>query len=223
MGETSFGKALVQTIYPLEGNKGLALTTGKYYTPSDRLIQRDYSQGLYQYFYNREEGDEGEEHRTDGGRLVFGGGGITPDEKVNLEDYSRLRLIDRRDLFYEFAEDLTNGKIATDIRYHYSQEERDAFTPEERQELMQEAVVSDETLSRFQDFLQQKKINLSAERFEEHRELIRTTLKEKLFLLLFGEEEAFRVTLEKDQQVLRAIELIPRAHNLVQKHIAGRH
>ena len=226
VGETSFGKALVQTIYPLEGKKGLALTTGKYYTPSDRLIQRDYSGGLYQYFYNREKSDEneGEEHRTDGGRPVFGGGGITPDEKVGLKDYGSLaRLIDRRDLFYEFAEDLTKGKIVTDTRYHYSREERDAFTPEEKQELMQETVVSDETLSHFQDFLQQKEINLSAERFEEHRELIKITLLEKLFLLLFGEEEAFRVTLEKDQQVLRAIELIPRAHNLVQKHIARRH
>ena len=225
VGETSFGKALVQTIYPLEGDRGLALTTGKYYTPSDRLIQRDYSHGLFDYFYNREDRDEnkGMQHRTASGRPVFAGGGITPDEKVDLKDNSRLaRVTDRRDLFYEFSEQLAQGKIVTDIRYHYSQEERDAWTPQARQELMQEVIVSDETLLRLQEFLHQKKINLTKERFEEDRESIRTTLKENLFLLLFGEQEAFRVILERDQQVLRAIELIPRAHNLVEKHIAHR-
>src|SRR6202021_1680810 len=53
-GEVTFGKGLVQTVYPLSENTGLALTTAHYYTPSGRLIQRDYSNlSLYDYYYNR--------------------------------------------------------------------------------------------------------------------------------------------------------------------------
>src|SRR5450755_2201810 len=85
VGETTFGKGLVQTVYPLSENTGLALTTAKYYTPSGRLIQRDYSNlSLYDYYYNREgENNANKEVKlTDGGRTVYGGGGITPDVKL---------------------------------------------------------------------------------------------------------------------------------------------
>src|SRR5438105_8149678 len=88
-GETTFGKGLVQTVYPLSDNTGLALTTAKYYTPSGRLIQRDYNGvSIYDYYYNRdtEENGNGNGNRevklTDSGRTVYGGGGITPDFKI---------------------------------------------------------------------------------------------------------------------------------------------
>src|SRR5438067_445744 len=86
LGEVTFGKGLVQTVYPLSENTGLALTTAKYYTPSGRLIQRDYNGvSLYDYYYNRESEDAAgnkEVKLTDSGRTVYGGGGITPDVKV---------------------------------------------------------------------------------------------------------------------------------------------
>src|SRR5712675_2133686 len=86
VGETTFGKGLVQTVYPLSENTGLALTTAKYYTPSMRLIQRDYANvSLYDYYYNRESEENNANHEvklTDGGRTVYGGGGITPDVKL---------------------------------------------------------------------------------------------------------------------------------------------
>ncbi len=86
VGEVTFGKGLVQTVYPLAENTGLALTTAKYYTPSGRLIQRDYSNlSLYDYYYNRESEENNANHEvklTDGGRTVYGGGGITPDVKL---------------------------------------------------------------------------------------------------------------------------------------------
>src|SRR3982750_490910 len=85
-GETTFGKGLVQTVYPLVENTGLALTTAKYYTPSGRLIQRDYSNvSLYDYYYNREGEENNASHEiklTDSGRTVYGGGGISPDVKI---------------------------------------------------------------------------------------------------------------------------------------------
>src|SRR5262252_1310022 len=86
VGETTFGKGLVQTVYPLGENTGLALTTAKYYTPSGRLIQRDYTNlSLYDYYYNREKEENNANHEvklTDSGRTVYGGGGITPDVKL---------------------------------------------------------------------------------------------------------------------------------------------
>src|SRR5438874_1762797 len=87
VGETTFGKGLVQTVYPLSNDTGLALTTAKYYTPSGRLIQRDYSNvSLYDYYFDRDGiGDttNKEVKLTDSGRTVYGGGGISPDVKVD--------------------------------------------------------------------------------------------------------------------------------------------
>jgi len=97
VGEVTFGKGLVQTVYPLSENTGLALTTAKYYTPSGRLIQRDYNNvSLYDYYYSRAEEDNPNNNAntsaattnskevklTDSGRTMYGGGGITPDVKV---------------------------------------------------------------------------------------------------------------------------------------------
>src|SRR5437899_1059753 len=78
-GETTFGKGLVQTVYPLSENTGLALTTAKYYTPSGRLIQRDYSNvSLYDYYFERDESNNAnkEVKLTDSGRTLYAGGGI---------------------------------------------------------------------------------------------------------------------------------------------------
>src|SRR5437867_5335248 len=92
VGETTFGKGLVQTVYPLAENTGLALTTARYYTPSGRLIQRDYSNlSLYDYYYAREKEENGGNHEvklTDSGRTVYGGGGVSPDVKIATQKTS---------------------------------------------------------------------------------------------------------------------------------------
>src|ERR1035437_7047863 len=89
VGETTFGKGLVQTVYDLgEHTMGLALTTYHYYTPSGRLLQRNYTGvSLYDYYYNHAgaqptDTTNREVKFTDAGRTVYGGGGITPDEKI---------------------------------------------------------------------------------------------------------------------------------------------
>jgi carboxyl-terminal processing protease len=216
VGETSFGKALVQTIYPLEGSRGLALTTGKYYTPANRLIQRDYSNGFYEYFWGRSKTARNgrEQRQTDGGRTVYGGGGITPDYEVGLQRNSRLgRLIDRGNLFYEFATKLTSGDIVSDVRYKYTQ---DALSPAEKERIKTELVVTDTTLALFKDYLREKKVAFSVESFDESRDLIRNRLKQELFLRLFGDREGYRVAMEIDQQVQKAVELLPQAQELAQ-------
>ena len=87
LGDNTFGKGLVQTVYPLVENTGLALTTARYYTPSGRLIQRDYSSvSFFDYYYrnNTEARNLADVKKTDGGRTVYGGGGISPDEKFEV-------------------------------------------------------------------------------------------------------------------------------------------
>jgi carboxyl-terminal processing protease len=223
VGATSFGKALVQTIYPLQGNRGLALTTGRYYTPSDRLIQRDYSDSLYDYYFNRVEnsGEEQEQYQTDAGRVVFGGGGITPDQEVSLGQPSKLlRLLDRKNLFIEFVNKLTNGEIQSDVRYQYSREERNQFTPDERERLVAETEVTDQALQHFKEFVQGKDVEVAAEAFEENRRSIVYRIKQELFSTLFDDEEGFKVALEIDPQVQRAIELLPKAATLLRNGLA---
>ncbi len=89
VGETTFGKGLVQTVFTLSQNTGLALTTFHYYTPSGRLIQRPYDHmSLYDYYYvrdasNPKDNANREVKLTDEGRTVYGGGGITPDEHID--------------------------------------------------------------------------------------------------------------------------------------------
>src|SRR5260221_6914500 len=90
LGENTFGKGLVQTVYPLQENTGLTLTTAKYYTPSGRLIQRDYSHISFFDYYNHKDLDSKnmkDVKTTDGGRTVYGGGGISPDEKYTPPKY----------------------------------------------------------------------------------------------------------------------------------------
>jgi carboxyl-terminal processing protease len=91
-GETTFGKGLVQTVYTIR-DTGLALTWAHFYTPSGRLIQRDYSnKSFYDYYVHRDENSRNpvDVKTTDGGRTVYGGGGITPDEKYDAGKLDRL-------------------------------------------------------------------------------------------------------------------------------------
>ena len=223
VGETSFGKALVQTIYPLGENKGLALTTGKYYTPSNRLIQRDFTDSFYEYFYGSTSASHQskQEHRTDSGRLVFGGGGITPDEEASPLVHARLgRLIDRENLYVEFGNRLTRGSIKSDIRYEYDRQEIAALGEDEQQRLTQEIRVTEETLRLFKEFLSSRKVDFTEESFKESLEVIENRLKQELFLTLFGPVEGFKTGLEVDGQVRKAIELLPQATSLVRNDIA---
>ena len=224
VGETSFGKALVQTIYPLEGNRGLALTTGQYLTPSNRLIQRDYSDSFYEYYLTRSDNPEAEsgDFRTDSGRVVFGGGGIAPDEEVRVRRFSSLvRMIDRKRLFIEFATDLVDGDIQSDVQYQLDRGAQLDLSEEERRQRIEELAITDETLELFEDFLRYKEVELTDEGFQEDRQIIANRLKQEVVLNLFGDEESFRIALRIDNQLQKAIELLPEAAALMQNNVAG--
>src|SRR5688572_18041713 len=120
VGQTSFGKGLVQSIIPLDHGAGLTLTSAKYFTPSGRLIQRDYSNGGFYDYYTHGGGiarepkepakPAGPEKKTDTGRAVYEGGGIAPDEKVTART---VNLTQRRILspLFAFTRELVNGRI----------------------------------------------------------------------------------------------------------------
>ncbi|MEE8348932.1 MAG: S41 family peptidase [Acidobacteriota bacterium] len=224
VGETSFGKALVQTIYPLEGNKGLALTTGRYLTPSNRLIQRDYSSSFYEYYLTRSDNPEvdSEDYRTDSGRVVFGGGGIAPDEAIAVSRYSSLvRSIDRKRLFGAFATDLIKGEIPSGNQYQLERENLLNLSEEERRQRIDALAMTDDTLGLFEDFVREKGVTLANGSFGEDRQVIANRLHREVILNLFGDEESFRIALEIDNQLQRAIELLPEAEALMQTSGSG--
>ncbi|HYV06122.1 MAG TPA: S41 family peptidase, partial [Blastocatellia bacterium] len=115
VGENSFGKGLVQSVYPLRDGSGLTLTTGHFYTPSGRLIQRDYSgRSFYDYYLRRgdkETEQQKEEKRTDTGRTVYGGGGIAPDVAVKIPATELELQRTWTEPIFQFTRNLVSGQI----------------------------------------------------------------------------------------------------------------
>src|SRR2546430_8122322 len=196
VGETTFGKGLVQTVYPLAENTGLALTTARYYTPSGRLIQRDYSNlSLYDYYYNREGEDNNTNHEvklTDGGRTVYGGGGITPD--VKLAPYKPNK----------FQDSLLQHYALFNFSKHYAIAHK----------ITQNFEVDDAVLLDFRKFLDSEKIPYTEAEMIESNEWLRSHIKSELFVDTFGQEEGLKVRAETDPDVIKALDLMPQARAL---------
>ena len=197
-GETTFGKGLVQTVYPLSENTGLALTTAKYYTPSGRLIQRNYDGvSLYDYYYNdRDNADSSvsnhEVKMTDSGRTVYGGGGITPDVKIPNPKTNRFQdtLLEKY-AFFNFSE-------------HYVINHKVDKTFE----------VDDAVMQEFRKFLDEQKIPFTEADIAENSDWIRSNIKAELFINEFGQQEGMKVHAETDPEVQKALELLPQAKQL---------
>jgi carboxyl-terminal processing protease len=202
VGETTFGKGLVQTVTPLAENTGLALTTARYYTPSGRLIQRDYkSISLYEYHYERKVPEHPSEIRqTDSGRQVTGGGGITPDILVEAPKATK------------FQEEMYRG---------------DVFFPQEqgvggftraflgtKPTITKSFEVDDKVMKEFRDFLAKRNIRYTEPEFAENQDWVKRKIKQEVFMSNFGTQEGFKVLLDADPQVQKAMEAIPQARAL---------
>jgi carboxyl-terminal processing protease len=198
-GETTFGKGLVQTVYPLSENTGLALTTAKYYTPSGRLIQRDYSSiSLYDYYYNdRENEADNANHEvkmTDSGRTVYGGGGITPDVKIPPVKTNKFQdtLLEKY-TFFNFAKHyVINHKV-------------------NKQFEVDEAVMQE-----FRKFLDEQKTPFTEAELAENGDWIKSSIKAELFINEFGQQEGMKAHAETDPAVAKALELLPQAKQLAE-------
>jgi carboxyl-terminal processing protease len=201
VGETTFGKGLVQTVFNVSQNTGLALTTFHYYTPSGRLIQRPYDHmSLYDYYYvradsNPKDNANREVKLTDDGRTVYGGGGITPDDHIDpVKDNHVEDELLQHYAFFDFSKHyLATHTVAKD------------FT------------VNDDVLAQFKAFLKDKKIDISDQEIAANLDWIKESIKSKLFTSEFGEQKGAEVTAEWDPQIQKAISYLPQAEALLQQ------
>jgi carboxyl-terminal processing protease len=198
VGETTFGKGLVQTVYPLSNDTGLALTTAKYYTPSGRLIQRDYSSvSLYDYYFDR--GGIGdttnkEVKLTDSGRTVYGGGGISPDVKVDPIKSNRFQdTLLQHYTFFNFAKHYI-------VVHHVTK----SFE------------VDDAVMQEFRKSLDADKVPYTEADLLQNDEWIKSNLKSEIFVDAFGQEEGLKVKAETDPEVLKGLDLLPQARALAE-------
>jgi carboxyl-terminal processing protease len=222
VGETSFGKGLVQSVYTMENDTGMALTTARYYTPSGRLIQRDYSGSAFDY-YNLPDAP-GSENRpqeiktTDSGRQVLGGGGITPDVKVSLRELNRFEaLLNSKDIFFEYARRLVSGQVpaASSFLLPVKNDEVKTAAAREDAALTAKFEVTDAILEDFKAYLRDRKVEFTSQNLTDNLEFIKRRIKQEVFTSSFGLQEGFRVAIQGDTQVQKALGVLPEARVLM--------
>jgi carboxyl-terminal processing protease len=200
VGAQSFGKGLVQSVFQLSENTGLALTTARYYTPSGRLIQRDYkTQSLYEYSLNRGKAPANppDVRLTDSGRQVAGGGGITPDvqvEDVKLNKFQTTML--RRDVIYPFE-----VGVGGFTRFYLA----------ERTDITRDFKVDEPVIAALRKYLDKQNVKFSESDIQDNLAWLQNRIKREVFISTFGLGEGFKVALEDDAVVLRGIESLPQA------------
>ena len=218
VGQTSFGKGLVQSIIPLEYGAGLTLTSAKYFTPSGRLIQRDYSDGgFYNYIYRggtlRDKDEQGKPvgpaSRTDTGRPVYGGGGITPDEAVKPQLLSNIQGRLRDPIFF-FSRDVATGRVSSLDKYKVDRAIEFGHDLEATDYPMNDAV-----FNAFKDFVAR---DASWKTFtpvlDRNRPFIEQQIRFQLATAAYGTVSAVQVLTKEDPQIAKAIEVVPRARDL---------
>ena len=182
----SFGKGLVQSVYPLSQNAGLALTTALYYTPSGRSIQKPLDESKFELGAATAHPTAEREFRTDSGRKVTGGGGIQPDFVVYPPPMTRLRaVLDATGSFTNFAtEYLKTNKVADDFE------------------------VTPQIVAQFEVFVSERSIQPSVSEWSVERDFVANRLKTEIFNQAFGVEKGDEVEAQRDPVVLKAIEVV---------------
>jgi carboxyl-terminal processing protease len=217
VGETTFGKALVQSVYHISEGAGLALTTARYFTPSGRLIQRPWDGTFDEYLNDYGLKDQStarphpasELYYTDAKRKVFGGGGIEPDQRFQgpIEGFTPTqfgRTLYFRQLFGEFAESFVaqgDTRIAPQKNAHV---------------VSRGFVVDDAVLRDFRLFITSRKppMRVDEAAFTQDNDFIRTMIHFEVDLALFGPGEARRNLIARDPQARFGLTLFPEAEKL---------
>ncbi|MGC2301642.1 MAG: S41 family peptidase, partial [Acidobacteriaceae bacterium] len=198
-GETTFGKGLVQTVYTLSDNTGLALTTYHYFTPSGRLIQRNYNGvSLYDYYYNHDQQPQDDKDRevklTDSGRTVYGGGGITPDIKIEAPKSNPFQdLLLERDAFLGFTEDYLAHRTAN-----------------------KDFQVDDAVMGEFKQYLAAQNYDYTPQELEANIDWVKMNVKASIFATQFGLTSELKVKADWDPEIQQAVGLMPQAAQLEQ-------
>jgi carboxyl-terminal processing protease len=218
VGENTFGKGLVQGVFRLWGGTGLVLTTAKYYTPTGRSIQRSYANvSFYDYYLNRTEdqsavanGQHGDALRTDLGRTVYGGGGITPDVEIKAPQVSSR-------LYYgifDFVRQLVAGQLQGLRAYRIAEcQYKTKITADD----ISHYPVTDELLASYRQYISNKpQFNVSEERLNASVNYIGTQMRREIITAAYGPEAGDQVYLADDTQFRKAIESLDRARVLAE-------
>jgi carboxyl-terminal processing protease len=217
VGETTFGKGLVQYPYPLD-DAALLLTVAKYFTPSGRLIQRDYSNGDFYNYYTHggsakddktQTQPQGPESLTDTGRKVYGGAGIAPDEvvKPNTGNRTQARLIDP---IFAFSLELTAGHVPGFDKYVI---QRPITYGHDVQAM--DFPVTDALFKALKTFVATKPtFKVTGDQLDQERAFVEKFLRFDLSTAAYGFTAAQQVLFADDPQITRAIEVMPRAREL---------
>ena len=201
LGENTFGKGLVQTVYPLAENSGLALTTYHYYTPSGRLIQRDYSNISFVEYYthkNLETRNMADVKMTDSGRTVYGGGGISPDEKFQAPKLNKfqIEIKFRKNSFFNYAPKF--------------------FAERGSIKLPQEWAPDAAVMDAFHKFAIKEKVEFTEADWTDNLEWLKQEFRQEVYITAFGKETADHVGVENDPTVQKGIEAMPKAKQLLE-------
>jgi carboxyl-terminal processing protease len=244
VGQTSFGKGLVQRIYNLSFGAGLTLTTARYYTPYGRSLQRDYSNGSFYDYYVRHDEDEelppkkttdapakkaidpvlaqptpmpvptptpaGPAIKTAGGRIFYGGGGITPDIEVKPLQITPLRGRIAEAAFF-FTRQLAAGQIPGLESYRvektdYAHSLRPTDYP-----------MTDRVIQAFREFVQRDgNLGILPAQIDQELDFVKLRIREEIVTAAYASDAGARVLLDSDLQVLRAIDALPDAKRLAE-------
>ncbi|MCH8273127.1 MAG: S41 family peptidase, partial [Candidatus Marinimicrobia bacterium] len=212
VGETTFGKGLVQRQWKMKDGSAIRVTIARYYTPSGRLIQRPYENGREQYYKDIRddaqnhvdpENDDRPSFPTKSGRTVRGGGGITPDLIVPLDidlEKMTIQLLSEPDRFvFMYA-----SKYASDNKQLSSDENK----------FMKIFDISEEMLLEFVSLVDESEFELDREAMEKDIEYVKNLIKSEIAAALFGRNGRFKVKIQNDIQVQKALELLPDAKDL---------
>jgi carboxyl-terminal processing protease len=197
LGEPSFGKGLVQSVFTLSEHTGLALTTAHYYTPSGRLIQRDYSKvSPYDYFYRAENAPppHADVRHTDGGREVYGGGGITPDIVLpvpTLDEFQR-KVADESAI-YGFAQYYLGAHKTIPHDFQTTPDVLDAFD----------------------QYLNREGIRTTSADIQDNADYLKEQIRQQLIGFVYGRDQQLRITAEDDPLVAKAVDSLPQAAALL--------
>jgi carboxyl-terminal processing protease len=207
MGETTFGKGLVQAQFQLQDGSALLLTIAHYYTPSGRLIQRDYSHtSMLEYYTARPKGDApaptDDIKSTDSGRKVYGGGGITPDEKYPAQHYN---------LFQRHV--LTTGNLPLqDVFWHFA----NSYFGSRKPAVAGESWMPDaDTMNRFKEFLHSRQINFTDAEFAANQDWMRDGIRYEFLFRAYNRKIADQGKFQTDPEVLAAVDNMPKAESLL--------
>jgi carboxyl-terminal processing protease len=217
VGETTFGKALVQSVYRITGNAGLALTTAHYYTPSGRLIQRPWDSSFDEYLsYSLKDQSEARPHKeselkhTDAGRPVYGGGGIEPDKRMPgpIEGFNPSRFgrtLYARQEFERYAQ-----------KYTAEGDTRIPGTSTGRQTVKPNFVVDDAMVADFREQLKTDRIKIDDEAFKKEIDFIKAMIRFRIDEAVFGIAEGRRHLVMVDPQAQAALALFGEAQRLTE-------